>query len=355
MASDQDNELKKQLAKQQEQIDALAKEVAQFRSLALAAYKDVEPVRTGKKWAGRLGKPVLPVFRAGRSLIWRVTKKKNRQKGKGQDQALSQDIYDDHLRRYTTLPAPYNKTANWYEEIVAHRKSNKSFTAVITSNRGGDIVAQAFAQARAFRYANLQIFYVANASQAIMSKDQLGKDITQFIVPEEKNLGSCLNLAAERADGDYLIKLDDDDFYGPDYVAEAAAALAYDFDFIGKWSVFYHFEAGGAPILRPPHGDLQIARHLSGATFVMRTGLVRDLGFSETLQRGSDSDFVERAKRAGVTLFSTSAFNFAVGRRENENHTWQIDREALLQHGVEIPQANLSTLLNPVKNAQVGG
>lgn len=259
----------------------------------------------------------------------------------------AENSYNDALQRYSTLASPYDKNTSWSKCVERGRSSQKLITAVIVSNRGGKYVERAFSQIRAFRYPSLQIIYIANAEHAIMPKETLGMDITQFIVPADKNLGYCLNLAAHHADGEFLLKIDDDDFYGPDYAAEAAAALEYDYDFIGKWSVFYTFEDGSKTLLRPLFGDLQLANHLCGATFVIRKSLILELKFSEDLHRGTDCNFIERAKAEGVLLYSTSIFNFAVNRGCNTNHTWRVDRKELLQDGEIIPKITINTILSP--------
>ena len=258
---------------------------------------------------------------------------------------------DKAMQQYCILASPFDRTMSWADSVKQARFSAKPITAVIVSNRGGDLVKRAFRQVRAFRYSNLQILYVANSANAIMASDCLSNDIVQIEADAGKNLGHCLNLAARAADGEYLFKIDDDDFYGPDYASETIVALENGYDFVGKQSVFYYFEDGGEIILRPPDRYLQQTKHLSGATFAINTDLVRNIGFSETLQFGSDANFIKKAKASGVIPFSTSPFNFSVGRRTNSSHTWRITRKELLRDGHSVNVKSLSSILEPNPSA----
>lgn len=256
-------------------------------------------------------------------------------------------IIDMAAQRYFLIASPFNRQQSWYGRIKQARLSRKKVTVAVVSNRGGELVRNAFRQIRAFHYPDIQIIYVANSPHALMPHDVLGEDVMQIETDPSKNLGHCLNIAAKIAEGEYFLKIDDDDYYGPDYAAEAVAALESGYDFVGKWSIFYLFETDQEVILRPPNRDMQQARHLSGATFAIKSKLVREICFSETLHRGSDADFVERAKKRGITLFSTSAFNFAVGRNSNSSHTWQDNKNDLLKDGYYTDLNSVTSIIEP--------
>ena len=54
-------------------------------------------------------------------------------------------------------------------------------------------------------------------------------DLTVAVVPvgEDAVFGDVLNAAVEAADGDLVLKMDDDDWYAPDFVADLLRARAY--------------------------------------------------------------------------------------------------------------------------------
>lgn len=64
--------LHKQLAAQQQHLEQLTKEVAQFRTLALRAHKDVEQLRANQDYLLKIVRPLLPVLRKGKSLLNRL-------------------------------------------------------------------------------------------------------------------------------------------------------------------------------------------------------------------------------------------------------------------------------------------
>ncbi|WP_284226639.1 hypothetical protein, partial [Klebsiella pneumoniae] len=51
--------------------------------------------------------------------------------------------------------------------------------------------------------------------------------VTCVVAPEQTPFGDLLNEAARRAAGDVLLKKDDDDWYGPDFVTDLLLARAY--------------------------------------------------------------------------------------------------------------------------------
>src|SRR4029453_16390776 len=60
--------------------------------------------------------------------------------------------------------------------------------------------------------------------------------------PPETTLGECLNLCVAAASGDVLTKMDDDDYYGPNYLADMLHALDYSkADVVGKHAHHMHF------------------------------------------------------------------------------------------------------------------
>ena len=52
-------------------------------------------------------------------------------------------------------------------------------------------------------------------------------EIAIFQLPQKYRLGKCLNYAIKRADNGLIAKFDDDDYYGPKFLREAARAIKH--------------------------------------------------------------------------------------------------------------------------------
>lgn len=95
----------------------------------------------------------------------------------------------------------------------------------------------------------------------------------------DTDLGSMLHLLAERADGRYVSKWDDDDIYGPDHLLDLV--LAHDYsnaDLVGKGAEFVHLEASDVTIRRFAIGAERPAVTLAGGTLLLERDRLRDLG-----------------------------------------------------------------------------
>ncbi|MEH7083470.1 glycosyltransferase, partial [Neobacillus drentensis] len=66
-----------------------------------------------------------------------------------------------------------------------------------------------------------ELIIVVNST--FIKVDGIGYSFIQ--IPEEVSLGACLNQGTRLAKYDFVTKMDDDDYYGPDYLNEVYEAL----------------------------------------------------------------------------------------------------------------------------------
>ncbi|PWD50870.1 glycosyltransferase [Serinibacter arcticus] len=149
-------------------------------------------------------------------------------------------------------------------------------------------------------------------------------------------LGACLNRLAAAADGDLVAKIDDDDLYGPHYLADQAHALTYSgADVVGKQAHYVHLVAPDLTALRFGHREHRFTDRVTGPTIVTRRELVLALPFPP-LRRGEDTGFLDGVARAGARLYSADRFSF-VQVRGSSTHTWTAsDAEILASSEVVI-------------------
>ncbi|MFH4090338.1 glycosyltransferase, partial [Acinetobacter baumannii] len=61
------------------------------------------------------------------------------------------------------------------------------------------------------------------------------KNTRIFKVDEKSSLGACLNFAVGKATGEIIAKMDDDDYYAPNYLKDMVMSFEYtDASIVGK-------------------------------------------------------------------------------------------------------------------------
>ncbi|MET3809193.1 glycosyltransferase [Arthrobacter sp. UYEF3] len=155
----------------------------------------------------------------------------------------------------------------------------------------------------------------------------------QFLsAPRERTLGECLNLCVAASKGEVLSKVDDDDFYGQDYMLDMLNALDYSkAAVVGKQAHYMHFLSNQATILRSAHKEHRFGRLVAGPTITAARSVFEAHPF-ELRNRGEDTRFLEAVGLAGGAIYSADRFNYCQIRR-GTGHTWDIADKELLASG----------------------
>jgi hypothetical protein len=150
----------------------------------------------------------------------------------------------------------------------------------------------------------------------------------------EQTLGACLNDAAAVTDARFLAKFDDDDHYGPHYLADALRAHAYaGAGVVGKHTYYAHLSGEDRTILRFPANEFSYSSTLAGGTLVIDRERTGDLRFPD-LSLGEDRAFLAACHRRGISTFSADRFNF-LQTRSNDN-TWTTDPDHFLRNTIPV-------------------
>jgi len=151
-------------------------------------------------------------------------------------------------------------------------------------------------------------------------------DITVFQVDEKKSLGYCLNYAIEKAKYNVIAKLDDDDYYGPEYLSQAVNALKYA-DVVGKYCTYVYFEESKTLAIRNPKRENQYVYRLEGPTLVFRKEIFDTVKFKDK-SLGEDIQFCKDCLKKGIKLYATDKHNYVYIRHgSKDKHAWNIKDE----------------------------
>lgn len=148
------------------------------------------------------------------------------------------------------------------------------------------------------------------------------------------SLGEQLNRMVAVADGAVLAKMDDDDLYGPQYLADACFALDYSgAQLVGKEARYLHLASIDATVLQHPHREHRWSQLVGGPTMVGPRETWRAHAF-EDRTLGEDTGFQRAILAAGGGIYSADRWNFVQMRDARAGHTWHIGDERILANGV---------------------
>ena len=157
------------------------------------------------------------------------------------------------------------------------------------------------------------------------------ENVVVLEAPGTWSLGTCLNAAVDRADGQVLSKMDDDDLYGAFYLHDLLRAREFAAaDVVGKHAHYMHVAGSDATLLRFPWMEHRFTDRVMGPTITAGREVFTAHPFAD-VSRGEDTGFLDAVAGAGGRIYSADRFNFTQMRRgEAGGHAWSAsDREIL--------------------------
>lgn len=178
----------------------------------------------------------------------------------------------------------------------------------------------------------LEVVYVTNYDD--VNTDEIKRafegisPLTLETTKADSSLGAALNCGLAAAESRFVAKFDDDDLYGPHYLADALRAHSYcGAGVVGKHTYYAGFHANDQTVLRFPGHEFSYSATLAGGTLVIDRGIVGGLQFQD-ISLGEDRAFLASCHRHGISTFSADRFNFTQIR--SSDNTWQPGASFLL-------------------------
>ena len=153
--------------------------------------------------------------------------------------------------------------------------------------------------------------------------------VSVYKLPEDVTLGKCLNLGVEKAKYKYIAKFDDDDYYGPKYLDESIdTMLKLKAAVVGKRTCFMYLPNSKELKLRFPDREMCRVSILQGATIFTTKKLLQLIPFPNK-NLGECCYFLRKCKKKKYKIYSSSRYNYAIVRQDEEFHTWRPSEEYL--------------------------
>lgn len=211
---------------------------------------------------------------------------------------------------------------------------DRGVSAVVSTNRSHELttVADNIARQVETQHGNVQLVLVLHglddrpAEVEAMMRDRGIEDVVVRQARSDLTLGACLNLGVDAADGRYVAKVDDDNYYGRYYLTDLVDAFAVSgAQVVGKWCHYTWLRSSGAVVLRFPKDEHRYTRLVQGGSILVEGEVMRRLRFSD-LPRAVDTDLLDRVQAAGMRTYSSDRFGYvSIRGTDRHAHTWTIE------------------------------
>jgi len=260
------------------------------------------------RWAGALGEELAALLEAAPDL----------------SDELRREEHSIRLRR--TALRTHGVAARW-EQLGAPAQA-PPLTSVLLATRRTDMVGFALGQIARQRGAQVEVVLALHGvpqghpdvAAAIAAHDG---PLTVLEADRRAVFGEVLNEAAAQASGSFLLKMDDDDWYGPDFLADLLLAHSYSgAQVVGTVPEFVYLASIDVTVHRRQVTE-QITSFVAGGTILVERSAFQAVGGFRPLRRSVDTQFQEALQAAGGQIYRTHGLGYILRRGPAANHTWQ--------------------------------
>ena len=212
---------------------------------------------------------------------------------------------------------------------LASRKAASPSVSVVIATCRPENVTHALESFSKQLYEEKELIVVLNNASFDMNaiNDQVGAlENARFLTIEGKtSLGASLNVGIEKATGEFIAKMDDDNLYGERFLSDLMLAASYsNAEIVGKGTYFVHLEEGDKMAIRVVGAEHQYSKFVGGSALIVRRGVHKEFPFEHT-NIGEDTIFLKEVTNAGCRIYSADRFNYVLVRNADEGkHTWNI-------------------------------
>ncbi|MCU1515508.1 MAG: hypothetical protein JWQ75_229 [Pseudarthrobacter sp.] len=216
--------------------------------------------------------------------------------------------------------------------------------SILLATRRPNKVAAALAQAAAQSWDALEVVLVLHGFDRDVPEVKRAIEaypgrLKVLSVPAPTIFGDVLNAGTALASGDYVTKMDDDDWYGRNHVKDLVHAAIYSgADLVGSQVEFVYLESLDITTRRPPAGE-QYSDHVAGGTMMLRRDTLNRLGGWRPVHRAVDRCLLQAVQAAGGLVYRTHGQNYLMHRHSaadtHGGHTWNPEDSIFLQSVAE--------------------
>ena len=219
-------------------------------------------------------------------------------------------------------------------ELAGVRVAEQPAVSVVMATRRPDLLDHALGQvARQRGVDRLELVLAPHGFEPDAAPGPRGRrpgrvDVQVVPQPADAVFGDVLHAAATAASGDVVIKMDDDDWYAPDVVADLLLARSYSgAELVGMPDDVYYLEPTDETVRLGQRTEVY-RQFVAGGTLMVDRGLLREVGGFRTVRRHVDAQLIAAVRAAGGATYRTHGLGYVL-RRTDSGHTWQADLDDL--------------------------
>jgi 2-polyprenyl-3-methyl-5-hydroxy-6-metoxy-1,4-benzoquinol methylase len=234
--------------------------------------------------------------------------------------------------------ARHHRTGHRADDILAHAGLNnpmpeqlEPISVVIPTNRPHQLDHLLDSVARQ-TYPNLELVLVLHGIE--LDRHEIADKVAARGMPEcqvlrvdsDVVLGEVFNRGFDVTRYRRIAKMDDDDYYGAEYLHDLSDAQEFSHaDIVGKWAHYAYLESVNAMIYRYGDHEHRYREVLAISTLLLDKSVFESVKFPP-LPVGSGSVFLKAAAAEGVISYSADRFNYLYMRYSDPtHHTFPID------------------------------
>ena len=247
------------------------------------------------------------------------------------DDPLRREEHSVRLRRSALLG---HSSLAWRARLAARaglpHRSFPTCTIVLATKRE-DQLAFALRQVARQRGADLELVVVTHgfAPDPSWVAELAGHPTTLLPMPADACFGDVLNAGVKAASGDLVLKMDDDDWYSRDHVADLLLARHYSgADLVGTRAEFVYLHELDRTVHRAAKSE-RTAPFVAGGTMMIERGWLNELGGFRQSRRFVDASLLASVHAAGGSVYRTHGLGYVLARRAS-GHTWEADSDFFL-------------------------
>ena len=188
-------------------------------------------------------------------------------------------------------------------------------------------------------YPNTRLFLVTHGVEFDAVKvrdlaDERGVEVAGvWSEPGDVVLGEVFNRGFSRTEAKLVAKMDDDDYYGAEYLWDLISAKdASGADVAGKWAHYVHLEGPDTTIYRFRHYEHRFTDVVAISTLLMDRAVFDDEQFP-SMPYGSGSVFLRSIGAAGARIFAADRWNYVYFRgAEGKRNTFPVSDLKMLSN-----------------------
>lgn len=234
----------------------------------------------------------------------------------------------------------------WLNDAISHRldtlagfafgqvpKRLEPLVSVIVPTMRPERVRHVFSTIARQSYTNIELILVLNKARfdkrdlsAMVERSE--RRVLILRASDEWNVGELMRYGCGHANGIYIAKMDDDDYYGANFIRDQMLCLKLSqAQVTGLARSFIRFESDESFFLRDSCYEYEYNYPaLRGGTLLFRSEVLEHVNW-RPFETGEDVAFVQDCRCELIPVVSGSMFNYAFTRRDESSHTWKASRE----------------------------